>query len=335
MQVFNKQENSLKVSIVIVSFNQAHLLEECINSIIAYENMADKEIIVIDNNSADGYIKRIPAKYKQVKMHYLAENIGFGNANNYAVKNIAMAENILFLNPDALLVMPIIDELVDFIENKPCVNIIGPRLLNPDRSIQPSTHGYPGLMKECFRLLPGINRLLDNASFPKPLFCLLQRITGLNLFARYSSYSEDYRYVKEITGACFLIKKRVFNNFDGFDPEYFMYLEEADLCYRIIQKGGKIVFYPKLEVIHELHGTSNQMPLEKICELYKIRCESLIYFFKKNYGLRYTIISKILLNLILIIRIIVEIPLILFSNKIKISLKKDLVFINACCRRSL
>lgn len=319
-----------QVTFVIVSYNQPAMLRRCLESILAYENMSDKEIVVVDNNSSDPGIRDISMVCRSVKFVFLERNIGFGRANNHAVYTHAKGGHLVLLNPDAYLVEPIADELTGFLNGDSRVEIVGPRILNPDGSLQYSTHGYPSIAKECLRVVPGVSLALQNQGVIRTVLCRVPGASSMNLLARYRSYSDKTEMVDEVTGACFCMKRDAFMKLGGFDPNYFMYLEEADLCFRVRSSGGLIAYHPRVCVVHELHGTSADMSSTASRNLLTQRCRSLVYFVRKNYSPRSSGVLRLCLGLVLTVRIGIEAVLSLFSGASRGLLKRDLAHLRVC-----
>jgi GT2 family glycosyltransferase len=324
----------IRTSIIIVSYNQTAMLKRCLESLIQYVDLSLNEIFVVDNHSADDGIRKLSDQFPRVRFLFLEKNIGFGKANNHAAFNFAKGKYLLLLNSDAYLLEPIIEPMVRYLEQHQSVKIVGPRLVNPDKTLQSSTHGYPSIAKECLRLLPGIKYLLHHRRISTLCWLPIQTLFRSNILSHVDSYRPEIQEVEEVTGACFLIEKEAFCHLKGFDPHYFMYLEEADLCLRVRRLGGTIVYYPLVAAGHELHGSSNEAPVEKVLLLYRQRCYSLIYFFRKNYGAARTARLRFALSICLLIRIVLEFPVSLFHPHVHRSLVKDMAFLKICILNS-
>jgi GT2 family glycosyltransferase len=201
----------------------------------------------------------------------------------------------------------VVEPLIALLKKRPDAKIVGPRLLNPDGTLQSSTHGYPNIAKECLRLFPGILSRLKHPTLAKIIWSPLQTKLKINLFSRFESYVGEIQEVDELTGACLLMEKTVFLELGGFDPRYFMYLEEADLCFRVRMNGDKILYFPFVEVIHEIHGSSARMDSKEHISLYCERYRSLVYFYRKNKGRLQTLLLRASLSLILWIRMLLTV----------------------------
>jgi GT2 family glycosyltransferase len=248
----------MDVSIIIVNYNTTQLLIDTIDSVFAKTKGIKYEIIVIDNNSSDNPRNILVEKYGD-KITYLglSENIGFGRANNEAAK-ITKGRNLLFLNPDTILLNNAAKILSDYLDDNPRVGCCGGNLI--DRDERP-IHSFgcfftPSIFEE-------INQLF--LRLPEKL------LYGKNTFFNYTN--EPLR-VNYITGADLMIRKELFDRLHGFDSDFFMYYEESELEYRIKKAGYKIISVPYARIIH-LEGKSFSDNIERLKKIYASRIISL------------------------------------------------------------
>ena len=257
--------NQFDLSIIIISYNTEKITIDCLKSIIeSLKNSSLKyEIIVVDNASKDNSVSSIKKLKSEIKNRNLKinlienkENIGFGPANNQAVK-LAKSDYLLFLNSDIIVLNASIEKLYNFYkQNEKLFNFLGGKLLNKDGTSQPSCG---------------------------PMYTL--PMIFAHLFLR-GDYWELTRYspkkIKEvdwISGACILTKKEYFEKLGGFDEKIFMYMEEIDLFYRAKKHGFKVFFYPEAQFIH-LGSQSSAGRSFPILQVY----QGLIYFYKKHFS---------------------------------------------------
>ncbi len=233
----------MTLTILIVNWNSKEHLRRCLLSI--RETCADisSQIIVVDNASFDGCAEMLAAEFPEVEFVQSEENLGFGQANNLGFQR-ARGECLLLLNPDTELRAGAVTELVETLKSVPDTGIAGPRLLNSDGSIQTC----------CVRALPTpLNRALD-AELLRRLF------PSARLWGSYDAFrARGPTEVECLSGACMLLKTAVFRQVGGFSPEFFMYGEDVDLCFKVRQLGLKLYFAPNANVVH--HGgksTANQ-----------------------------------------------------------------------------
>lgn len=255
------------LSIIIVSWNAKDYLENCLKSVFGTIKGIDFEVIVVDNASTDGSPEMVSANFSDVKLIKNDRNIGFGPANNCGIKDTS-GDYILLLNPDTLLLENSVANLVNFIRKEETIGVVGPKILNPDGTVQ----------YECAR------------NFPTPLTeffvltTLYKRFPRSKIFGRYLMSYWDHsqeREVESISGSCALIKRSALNEVGLFDECFFMYSEETDLFYRIKKKGWKIYFVPSAEIIHHWGKSTQQAPLVMAVKGRR----SMELFFKKHYGL--------------------------------------------------
>lgn len=231
----------IDVSILIVNYNTSDLIIECIKSIFEKTHGLAFEIIIIDNNSEKDFQEKIEKNIgKRNEMRYLAlsENIGFGRANNEGLKMVR-GRNILFLNPDTILINNAIKILLDFLDHNPKVGACGGNL---KKETDEPTFSY-------YKLLPGIrwelNELLNN--IPQKIF--------LGKIDHFYNTSNEPVKVKYIYGADLMVRKEILIDLSGFSNDFFMFYEETDLCYRILKAGWEIYNVPEALIIH-LEGKS-------------------------------------------------------------------------------
>lgn len=221
----------MSVSIVIVSFNAREHLERCLEAVAG----GGHEVVVVDNASSDGSAALVRERFPSARLVEHEENIGFGAANNVGME-AASGNWFLLLNSDAWPVDDAIGKLTAFGEAHPRAGIVGPRLRNPDGSLQRSVRGYPTLW-----------RIATEYLF---LRRLAPRSPALNAFYGGGFDHASVREVEVLKGAVLFVRREAFEAVGGFDPAYFMYGEEMDLCYRVREAGWSVVFDPEAEFVH-------------------------------------------------------------------------------------
>jgi N-acetylglucosaminyl-diphospho-decaprenol L-rhamnosyltransferase len=224
------------VSVLIVSYNTAAMTVACIASVLAQSGAGLCQIIVVDNNSTDGSADAIASRFPNILLVRSLENLGFARANNLAARH-ATGDFLLLLNPDTVVLDDAIAKLVHFAQQKPQARIWGGRTVFADGTLNPYT---------CWRFMS--------------LWSLATQATGLtslfgnsDLFNRegYGGWKRDYvRDVELVVGCFLLIDRKLWAILGGFDPRFFMYAEEADLCFRSYAAGAKPAFTPDATIIH-------------------------------------------------------------------------------------
>ena len=226
------------VSIIIVNYNSLHLIEDCIESIIARTSGIDYEIIVVDYTYQPccGYMicRRFGGRVRTLE---LPDNVGFGGANNEGF-NIARGEYLFCLNPDTLLVNNAVKMLAECLDCYPQAGACGGNLFGPDMR---KAHSFR-------RITPGLFWEISERLRRHPERLIFGRNTRFNKSSRIKS-------VGYITGADLMLRRTALEQTGGFSPEFFMYFEDTDLCRRLRKLGWKLLSVPQAKIIH-LEGGS-------------------------------------------------------------------------------
>jgi len=257
----------MKLSIVIVTWNVREELEQCLRSIDKNRPQALYEVLVVDNASADGTAEAIRERFPNVKLIVNSRNLGFAAANNQGIEH-SSGQYVLVLNPDTIVHAGTLDGLVAFMDANQDVGACGPRLLNPDGTIQASVRRFPTL---------------------RSTFYSYTAVRFLGLFRRHYKSWRMKRFgydrqmdVDQVMGAALMVRRSALDQVGYMDEAFFMYYEEVDLCYRLKQAGWRIVFTPTAEITH-LGGCSiSQIQADK--RILSLR--SLLTFFRKHRGRR-------------------------------------------------
>lgn len=224
-----------ELSIIIVNWNSAEYLRRCLSSIFSSECDCGFEVLVIDNGSYDGCGEMLRREFPQVRFLQSPTNLGFAAANNRAFA-FSTGRNLLFLNPDTELEPGALQRLLEVLRSAPEAGIVGPRLVGPDLVAQ----------RSCMRAAPTIfNQLLDS-SVTRGLF---PRTWGFDVVALESQAPVAAQVVP---GTCLMVRRDVFAAAGLFNPAYFMYAEDVDLCCRARKLGWKTYYLHDAVVIH--HG---------------------------------------------------------------------------------
>ncbi len=223
------------VSVIVVNWNTRDLLRECLASVVAQMGEVALELLVVDNASTDGSAEMVRQEFPQARLWVNAENRGFAAANNQAIAQ-AQGRYLFLLNSDAYLRPGALQSLRDFLDAHPEAAVVGPKVLNPDGTTQPS----------CFRF-PTAWDVFCEMAFLSALF------PGSPLFNRRGMGGFDRRTVREVDwvlGAAMAVRREWAERVGGLDEGYFIYAEELDWCRRIRGAGGRIFFFPGAEVVH-------------------------------------------------------------------------------------
>jgi hypothetical protein len=244
----------IDLSVIIVSWNTKKLLADCLDSIFNQTKDLDYEVIVVDNGSTDGSVDLIKKlKHQNLQLIENKDNLGFSKANNQGLK-MARGQYFLLLNSDTKVVGQALKNLVDFAKQKPLLGVVGPRLLNPNGSKQPSAAPFLTLGRVFIWLVTG-----DRFLYSSP---------------------DNQRQVDWAMGAALLVTRGAIKKAGLLDEKFFMYLEEVEWCYRIKKAGFENWFYPKAKVYHLVRGGSPGGKKRAVCAIY----QGLIYFYQKHFG---------------------------------------------------
>lgn len=287
-------DSKVKLSVIIVSFNTKDLLLNCISSLKKYAKNITYEIVVVDNNSSDNSVKEIKRKYLSDKTISIIENkknIGFAAANNQALK-ICKGEYILLLNSDTVLTSPFLFDMLEWMDKQIEVGISSCMLHNKDGSIQ-ETGGY----------FPTFTRIIAWMFFLDDL-PILDRI--FRSFHPYHSKSitknihfyQKLQYPDWVSGAFFLIRRKVFEKVGLIDEDYFMYMEEVDYCFRVKKEGWKVAYNPSWSITH-FGGSSSTREYPIVSELKGIKL-----FYRKHFCRLFRFPIKLILKTGVFLRII-------------------------------
>ncbi len=233
--------------IVIVSWNVEKLLDRCLRSLPDACGSLDWECVAVDNASSDdsatmvrGVISQSRGEETsplQVRLITNAQNLGFAKACNIGARG-ADAKYVLFLNPDTECPKGSLEKLVKEADKHPGVGIIGPKLLYPDGSPQPSVRRFPGVW--------------DQLAIVLKISHLFPQLASLKKYFAKDLDADKEQSVDQVMGACFLVRKELIDQKLGFDERYFIWMEEVDFCKTIKEKGWEVLYVPSVSVIHHL-----------------------------------------------------------------------------------
>jgi hypothetical protein len=251
-----------EVSVIVISHNTRAHLERCLTELGTRD-----EVIVVDTGSTDGSRELVRDRFPHAQLVPSAENRGYGAAVNDGMA-AASANYFLMLNADAWPVGDAVDRLAEFAANAPRAGIVGPRLLNPDGTLQPTVRGFPTLW-----------RLMTEYLF---LRWLAPRTRALNAFYGSRFDHRSSRDAEFLVGAVLLVRRELVSEIGPFDTSFFMFNEEVDFCYRAHAAGWRVVFCPEPEFFHVGGASTGQ----SWPEMYREQLRSHLRFLAKHHGLR-------------------------------------------------
>ncbi len=245
-----------KISIIIVNYKAARLTRQCVRGIIEHAPQCLYEVIVVDNNSDDGCLDLIQTEVidffnnqdiplPRIELVQSSRNVGFSAGNNLGFQ-YARGEYILYLNPDTVIFSGGLDPIINYLDNHADVGVVGPKILNPDRSIQTSCFRFPDTF-----FYPLYRRANFLANFSKV-------IKWRKWFVMSEFDRSEIREVDWLLGACMLVRRSAIDKVGLFDERFFLFLEDTDWCYRFWQKGFRVVYNPDGWIVHHIERASDE-----------------------------------------------------------------------------
>ncbi|MGH7517659.1 MAG: glycosyltransferase family 2 protein [Gemmatimonadales bacterium] len=254
-----------RMAVAVVSYNARDDLLACIRS-IRRAATPPPPTVVVDNGSTDGGPALVRAEFPDAEVVVDSANRGYGAAANLGARR-SHTPYLLVLNSDTVVAPGTLDALSDYLDAHPRVAIAGPRLRSPDGTLEPSCHPPLGTLRS----------VLEKSSLGRAI----ARVPGVGRHWALLTWAHDRaRPVPWLTGAALAVRRSAFDAVGGFDEGYFMYAEEADLCWRCRKAGWEVHFAPVTEVIHR--GGASTAPLRGAMALQKIR--SAIRFYRRHYA---------------------------------------------------
>jgi GT2 family glycosyltransferase len=287
----------MDLSIIIVNWNSVGFITQCVSSIYSETSNLQYEIVVVDNASYDGSAELLGRLFPQVRFIQAAENLGFGRANNLGFHH-STGRNILFLNPDTEVKGAALNRMVSFLDTTPDAGLVAPKLLCSDLSLDINS----------VQKSPTIVNLAFDATYLRLKFPRW----GLWGMAPLSDHSPRPYEVEVVPGACLMIKREVFERVGGFDPRYFMYVEDVDLCFEVRAAGFKNYYVGDACVIHHGGGSSKKRGGQGFSV--PMMRESYVIFFEKTRGYPYASLYRLSTLLISIFRIAIVWALLLIPS---------------------
>ncbi len=279
------------VSIIIVSFNTRELLKSCLESIYTNLRNFEFEIIVVDNMSRDGTVEMIKKEFTKARLIQNKTNVGFAKGCNIGGEN-AKGEYLLFLNSDTQIKDDTIKNMLVVLEQNKEIGVIGGELQNIDDTTSESYGSFYSI---------------------KSIISLL-----FLSFLKKKKVLSEKSIVDWVSGGFMLIKAPVFKKLNGFDERFFMYVEDMELCFRVIKLGYSTMFFPQAKAFHQGQGSSDRS--FAIVNIFK----GILYFYRKHKTYPEYILIRMLLTIKAISVMIIGI--LTFNKKLVLTYQKALVF---------
>lgn len=230
----------MDLSIVIVNWNTRDLLRDCLASVFAGLGGLAAEVLVVDNASQDGSAEMVRHEFPQARVMENARNLGFAAGNNVALR-CAAGRYVMLLNTDTLVHGAVLSEAVAWLDARPEVGVLGPKVLNADGSVQPSCSAFPSLGHLAMQTL-GLTRIARFDHY---------RMTGWDRTTE--------RRVEVISGAAMFVRRAAMEEVGLLDEAFFFYGEETDWCHRFARAGWELVFAPIPAITHFGGGAAGKL----------------------------------------------------------------------------
>lgn len=258
----------MNLSVIIVSYNAADFLRKCLNSVMQFlpENA---EVIVFDNASPEREIEKLPTEFPLVNFILNDSNIGFSKANNAAVK-MAKGKFILILNPDTIVYDNFFSGILAFAHQHPHMGALGVRMVDKNGKFLPeSKRNIPNAWNSFFKIFANNN-------------------STQSYYANHLKENQTGK-VDVLSGACMLLRKEVFEKVGGFDEKYFMYGEDIDLSYTLLQHGFTNYYIGEITITH-FKGESTELNAKYLERFYGAMEIFISKYYKNQKPLQYVLL---------------------------------------------
>jgi GT2 family glycosyltransferase len=254
----------MQLSVIILNYNVRHFLELCVLSVQKALSNIDAEIIVVDNNSSDDSCQMMQHRFSNMKLIRNTENLGFPKGNNIGVSQ-AKGDYICILNPDTVVAEDTFEKVLAFAKSQTDLGIVGCKLID----------GRGNFLPESKRGIP-----TPWVAFTK-IFGLYNYFPKSNFFNKYYAQhvqESETGKVDILVGAFMVMKRELYNEIGGFDENCFMYSDDIDLSYMVLQKGKFNYYFPETTVIH--YKGESTVKNETYIKRFQ---EAMNFFYKKHF----------------------------------------------------
>ena len=273
-----------RLSVIIVNYNVAFFLEQCLQSVRFASERFPVEVIVVDNNSRDNSVSLVEERFPEVKLIANKDNRGFSKANNQGIEE-SSGEYVLLLNPDTVIEQDTFSKVIEFMDKHPDAGGLGVKMIDGKGNFLPeSKRGLPTPWVAFFKVF-GFSAL-----FPKS-----------KLFGRYHLGFLDRDEVNEVdvlSGAFMLLRKETLDKTGLLDETFFMYGEDIDLSYRVQLAGYKNYYFPETSIIHYKGESTKKSSINYVFVFYR----AMIIFAKKHFSGGNAAVFSTLINMAIYLR---------------------------------
>jgi hypothetical protein len=260
----------MDLSIIILNHKTKNLLKECLRAIRFAQPKLVFEVIVVDNASGDGSPEMVLADFPEARLIRAEENLGYAGGNNLGLK-AATGRAIMVMNPDILVLPGSLETLVRFLDTHGDVGVVGPGLVNPNGSIQPSCYRFHSVLTPLYR---------------RTLLGLLP--AGKRAVADYLMADFDHEQVRDVDwllGGALCARRSAIEQVGPLDEAFFLYFDDTDWCRRFWEHGWRVVYCPDARMVHFHQRASRGGVLELFRNpTARMHARSALTYFRKYRG---------------------------------------------------
>ena len=251
------------VTVSIVNHANREEVLRCLEDLQAETGKSRIEIVVLDNDSHDGSVEAIRTRFPDVRVIAQRHTAGFGQNHNTIIRQ-STGRYIFVLNDDARVGAAAIDELVEYLDARPRIAALGPKIVKVDGGVHASAW-----------------------RFPSPAVSVLWAAT-LGLAGVVQSSGETPKPVDWVSGSALMLRRSALDSIGLFDPKIYMYMEETDLCKRIWDAGYEVCYYPPVGIVHRQYGSTFRIPERRTNEVWRSRR----YYWRKHHSALGRIVAR-------------------------------------------
>jgi len=255
----------MDLSVVVVSYKSRDSLMECLAALDAGGAAPRREVVVVDNASGDGVADALARGFPDARLIANRENVGYARAVNQGIA-ASSGRHVLVMNPDCVVGPGAIATLAGHLDRHPGCAVAGPRILNPDGSLEYSARAFP-----------------DHFTFLFNRYSLLTRwFPGNPWSRRYLMSDWDHSSVRDVdwlSGACLLVRREAIDRVGPMDETFFMFNEDVDWCRRMKLGGWSVTYVPEASVVHHIGASRRKVAAKVIFE----RHRGMIHYFHKHH----------------------------------------------------
>jgi GT2 family glycosyltransferase len=249
------------VSVVIVTYDSRAYIGACLDALPRAFVDRSYEVILVDNESTDDGVEHARAHCPDLRVIRTGYNAGFARACNLGAV-AADGRYVLFLNPDTVPEPGSLARLADVLAGDPSIAIAGPRLLNPDLSDQRTARAFPTPAVALFGRRSALTRVWPSNPWSRRYLLEGPSVSG-GADGAGTAFDVDW-----LSGACMMVRRDVIDRVGPFDPRFFMYWEDADLCRRVKGSGGRVICDPSARVVHD-EGAQRERNTRQVVDFHR------------------------------------------------------------------